>query len=153
MTGQAWKTSILFSPFVSLLRVLKGSFIQKLLSVLYMLAWRWTMTSFQQQLSHRHHGGAPLGQPIILHGGNCTMQQLGWNRCQGPCVGKGFFYLDSGLSYMRLLITLQPAEAVWNATVAHVSHMPCAEDRPCPENGDHAKGFLYCCTLEICGLG
>lgn len=64
------------------------------------------------------------------------MQQLGWGRCQDHCMSIGFF-LNSNLSYIKLLITLKPTKPDWDSTVVHVSHMPYAADRPHPENGDY----------------
>lgn len=62
------------------------------------------------------------------------------------------FFLNSNLSYIKLLITLKPTKSDWDSTVVHVSHMPYAADRPHPENGDYAKVFLYWCTHELCCL-
>lgn len=57
-----------------------------------------------------------------------------------------------GLTYVRLLIILWPAGASWEATVAFVSHMLCAADKPYPETNDDTKGFLYWRTPELCSL-
>lgn len=72
-------------------------------------------------------------------------------------MGMGCFFLDSGLvflglSYRRLLITLQPAGAGWDASVARVSPVPCTADTPYPESVNDAKGFLFWCTPELCRL-
>lgn len=63
----------------------------------YALARRWAMPSFQ--LSHGHHGEAPLVQPITLHCGDCAVQLLGGARSKasGGCMAMGFS-LDSGLA-------------------------------------------------------
>lgn len=65
----------------------------------YALARPWAMPSFQQQLSHRHRGEAPLGRPITLHCGDCAVQLLGGARSKasGGCMAMGFS-LDSGLA-------------------------------------------------------
>lgn len=125
----------------------------------YALARRWAMPSFQQQLSHRHRGEAPLGRPITLHCGDCAVQLLGGARSKasGGCMAMGFS-LDSGLAVPWpelqevIIITLQPAGADWVSSVARVSHVPCAADRPHPENGDDTEGFLFWRAPELCGL-
>lgn len=60
--------------------------------------------------------------------------------------------LLGSMGHRRLIITLQPAGADWDGSVAQVSHVPRAKDRPRPENSDDTEGFLSGHVPELWGL-
>ena len=71
-------------------------------------------------------------------------------------LGHGLLLLGLWFSYSLVWATGGYESALggtdWDSTVAHVSHVPCATDRPCPENGDEAQGFLFWHAPELCCL-
>lgn len=100
--GRHGKGSILSSPFMSIPRVPRGSFIQKLPSAFCVLAPGWAVPSSKQQQSHR-----PRGKPHSTNPSPDTVGVVPCSHWDGTAWAAAsslwtLALLSLGLSYRRL---------------------------------------------------